>query len=528
MSLKEGSFSAMVSGRTRRTFHLLVGAMLTIGISVIGGRLTPTQTAEQSWWATLGWAVAGLIVTFFYLRWQLRSQEESPEAIEERVSQLHSELRSQVQSRSYGARRNLIEAPLKELDLDIAPRVGWVRDPRLTEPETLSEENTGIVAAFASSKRRLLIVGEPGSGKTMAAYTLIEHLEATEGDERMPLLVNLSAWGAQDDFETFLVDYLVSEVGYQVRQRAVASAFIGSRRYTLILDGLDEIPAGLRKQFSEYLDEFVCGVPSEVAVVVTCRTQEYEELLATHPTGLGLIQAVEMLPLTSEQLDSAFVELAKVDKDWETFLSQRNLKASQRARDLLSNPLFLNLAVAGHLRPGELLSYDEEQELRDLVLERYLHHGLLTDHSAHEPKDTRRYLSWIVRFLNGDEVSPFGLKTKDSTVFDLADLTPPDPPKQYLFFEALGLGLFGALGLGLLAALEAQAIGEGASALGPLGAGLGFSVWRGLRAARRTGLWARLGVGLWARLGAVRAAGLGAVRGDGCGAVPGDGCGAAR
>jgi predicted ATPase with chaperone activity len=31
-----------------------------------------------------------------------------------------------------------------------------------------------IVAAFESSKRRLLIVGEPGSGKSMAAYSLIE------------------------------------------------------------------------------------------------------------------------------------------------------------------------------------------------------------------------------------------------------------------------------------------------------------------------------------------------------------------
>jgi len=375
-----------------------------------------------------------------------------------------------VQSRSYGARRNLIEAPLKELNLDITPRVGWVRDPRLIEPETLSEEITGIVAAFASSKRRLLIVGEPGSGKTMAAYALIEHLDVTEGDERMPLLVNLSAWGAQDDFEAFLVDYLVSEVGYQVRQRTVASAFIGSRRYTLILDGLDEIPARLRKQFSERLDEFVRGLPSEVAVVVTCRTQEYEELLATHPTGLGLVQAVEMLPLTSEQLDRALAQLARFDdKAWETFLTQRHLTASQRARDLLSNPLFLNLAVAGRLRPGELLNCDEEQELSDLVLESYLDR-IQADQSEYEPKDIRRYLTWIARFLNGAAVSPFGpfgLKTTDSTVFNLANLTPPnldlanlappDPSRRYQLFVARDTGLrvvvnvmiFGGMAFGL-------------------------------------------------------------------------------
>ena len=436
---KERSFSEVIGKNTRRSFHLLVGATLTIGTLVIGSRLTSSLPGEQTLWAVLGWLAAGIIVTFFYLRWQLRSQEESPEAIKERVSQLEPELRKQVQARSYGARSVWIEAPLKELDLDMTPRVGWVRDPRLVEPEPLSERIADdVVAAFESSKRRLLLVGEPGSGKTMAAYSLIEYLDETEGAEgRVPLLVNLSAWEAQETFEAFLVDYLCSSVGYEVPERAVASAFISSDGYDLILDGLDEIPLRLRAHFSERLDEFVRGLAGEVGVVVTCRTQEYEELLAAHATGLGLVQAVEILPLSSEQLDSAFVELAKRDKDWETFLSQRDLTAYKRVRHLLSNPLFLNLAVVGHLSPEQLLdSTTTEQDLRDLVLESYLD-STLADQRPYEPQDARRYLSWIARFLNGDEVSPFGLKTSDYTVFDLADLTPPDPPMRYRLFGAL-------------------------------------------------------------------------------------------
>jgi hypothetical protein len=73
--------------------------------------------------------MAGIVVYFVYLWWHERSQEGSIEAIKERVSQLEPELRKQVQVRSYGARRQLIEAPLRELDLDITPRLGWVRDP---------------------------------------------------------------------------------------------------------------------------------------------------------------------------------------------------------------------------------------------------------------------------------------------------------------------------------------------------------------------------------------------------------------
>ena len=435
---------------TRRTFHLLVGATLTVGTVVVGSLLTSSLT-KHSWWSILGWLAAGIIVTFFYLRWQLRSQEESPEATKERVTQLEPELRKQVQARSYGARRQLIEAPLRELELDITPRLGWVRDPRLIEPELPSERIADdIVAAFESSKRRLLIVGEPGSGKTIAAYSLIEHLNEREGEERIPLLVNLSAWEAQDDFGIFLVDYLCSSVGYEVHERAIANAFIDSRRYNLILDGLDEIPAGLRQQFSERLDEFVQGLPSEVGVVVTCRTQEYEQLLDAHPTGLGLVQAVEIVPLTSEQLDCALAELAKFDDhDWELFLSQRHLTASQRARGVLSNPLFLNLTVAGRLRPRQLLEPDEEQEVRDLVLDSYLDRTFVDQRQYHW-EDARRYLVWIARFLNGDEVSPFGLKTTDFTVFDLADLTPPDPPRRYGLVLGLGLGLVGGLVNGLV------------------------------------------------------------------------------
>jgi MFS family permease len=443
-----------VVGEKTRRFRLLVVALLTLLAAVIGNLLTESLLGQQSWLSRLGWFLAGIIVIYLLLRWQSRSLAESPEAIDKQVKELTSKLRSEVKRRSYGARSELIEDPLKEpLDLDITPRVGWgVRDPSLTQPEPLSKTKTDIGTAFASSKRRLLIVGAPGSGKTMAAYSLIQHLDETEGDKRIPLLVNLSAWEGQSNFEAFLVDYLCSEVGYQVRERAVANAFIGSGRYSLILDGLDEIFGALRTGFAERLNEFVSGLHSRVAVVVTCRIDEYKELLAAHPTGLGLVQAVEVLPLSDEQLDSAFVELAKQrDKEWELFVSQRDLTAYQRVRHLLSNPLFLNLAVVGDISPGQLLDWTTtKQELRDLVLDRYIDHI----HRQYRLGNARRYLTWIARFLNGAEVSPFGPQSRptilaDPTVFDLANLTPLDPPKRHRLLVGLVFGLF----LGLVGGL---------------------------------------------------------------------------
>ena len=117
----------MVGKNTRRVIPL-VSATLTIVGSVIAFKLTQSLTNSQS----LGivgvgaWMAAGIIVTYLLSRLQARSQEESPEAIKQRDTQLVPELRKQVQARSYGTRRQLIEAPLRELDLDITPRLGWV------------------------------------------------------------------------------------------------------------------------------------------------------------------------------------------------------------------------------------------------------------------------------------------------------------------------------------------------------------------------------------------------------------------
>ena len=197
-------------------------------------------------------------------------------------------------------------------------------------------------------------------------------------------------------------------------------------------------------------------------MVLTCRTQEYEELLNTYTTRLELNQAFEILPLTDPQLDRAFVELAKSDKGWEELRTSDSEvgtelpddMARRRARALLTNPLLLNLAVAGNLRPRELLDCDSEEELHNLILERYLEHRVLADRRKYEPADARRYLSWVARFLLGAEVSPFGRQATDAAVFDLADLTPPDPPNRYRLFVAPAAGLLVALFVGLVWALD--------------------------------------------------------------------------
>ena len=119
---KKGSRSTVGDKKARRLIPL-GSATLTIVGTVIAFTLTQALSGSPSLPIVGAWMAAGIIVTYLLSRVQARFQEESPEAIKGRLSQLEPELRKHVQMRSYGARRRLIEAPLRELDLDVTPRV---------------------------------------------------------------------------------------------------------------------------------------------------------------------------------------------------------------------------------------------------------------------------------------------------------------------------------------------------------------------------------------------------------------------
>ena len=195
----------MFVGENTRRAITLASAALTIAGAVIVNKLTESLSSSQSWGIFLAWLAAGIFVTYLVSRLQARSGEIAPETIKARVDQLHFDVRSLVKVRSYADRDKLIANGLNKLDLKMTPRAEWVRAFSLDDQEPLPE-TTDIVAAFESSKRHLLIGGAPGSGKTLAAYSLIEYLDDKEGAERLPLLVDLSAWEGQDDFEDFLVE----------------------------------------------------------------------------------------------------------------------------------------------------------------------------------------------------------------------------------------------------------------------------------------------------------------------------------
>jgi len=106
--------------------------------------------------------------------------------------------------------------------------------------QTLGKEDS-ITGVFDAAQHTLLVLGEPGAGKTTTvlelARDLIQRARAAAA-EPAPVVLALSTWRGQ---HKDLLDWLVTELGlrYQVPKR-VARGWLEEGRLVLILDGLDE------------------------------------------------------------------------------------------------------------------------------------------------------------------------------------------------------------------------------------------------------------------------------------------------
>ncbi|MEM9164589.1 MAG: NACHT domain-containing protein, partial [Cyanobacteria bacterium P01_F01_bin.4] len=250
----------------------------------------------------------------------------------------------------------------------IAPpwNITWAADG---QPARLLPEGTSVIDIFdqIGEGRTLLILGEPGSGKTTTMLMLArELLLRSEQDVRIPVVFNLSSWQGEP-----ISDWLVAELNskYQV-PKPIGQAWVNEQQLSLLLDGLDEVLQRRRSDCITALNEFYQNYAPEM--VVCSRLKDYEAL----PNKLSFQSALYLRPLSEPQIWD-YVNRANSGLTGLKTLFENEAQLQDKATSLLSlarSPLMLNIMVLAYqgVSPDEIPMLNRTQDYRKQLFDAYI------------------------------------------------------------------------------------------------------------------------------------------------------------
>jgi len=290
-------------------------------------------------------------------------------------------------------------------------------------PEGLAGEGGELVEVLARVPTgRLVVLGEPGAGKTMLMVRLVLDLLARRADgDPVPFLASVASWDpvGQDLRDwlaaRLLIDHpaLASPPPVGMTGSTQAAALLAAGLILPVLDGLDEIPEQVRGPAISRIND---ALRLDEQVVVTCRSQQYRD--AIRPEGgveatLRGAAAVQLHPLDAEAVRGYLCDDAAgpvMRARWAPVLAV--LGTAAPAGQALRTPLMVGLARAIYNpRPGELAgTLRDPVELCDQVdqeaVEFLLFDAFIPAAYRHDPagrwkaQDAKRWLVFLARHLD--------------------------------------------------------------------------------------------------------------------------------
>ena len=238
-----------------------------------------------------------------------------------------------------------------------------------------------IAEAFDDNAGRLLLLGEPGSGKTITlvafARDVIAH-RLEDPSAPLPLLAFIATWDAER--QPTMADWLkgvIPMLGDDI------DALIQGGEALLLLDGLDELGEERESQArDERFDprkRFMALLPENGRVIVTSRSQDYDAI----GEKIGLEGAITLAPLTDAQVQRYLSDLPSL---WQA------LNRDDELKELARTPLLLSLfAYAYADLEDELhaLHHLDGGDLRDRIFSTYVERRY--QHEAQRSADGLRF-----------------------------------------------------------------------------------------------------------------------------------------
>jgi hypothetical protein len=306
------------------------------------------------------------------------------------------------------------------IELGLEERANAVVSSWNMELDTASEaqkplpKGTKVISIFdqLGEGRTLLILGEPGAGKTTTLLELTRDLvnRAEQGlDYRIPIVFNLSSWALK---KQTIADWLVAELSskYQV-PKPIGQDWVKKQELLLLLDGLDEVKAEYRDSCVAALNDFHQNYASEM--VVCSRIQDYWTL----SNRLNFQSAIYLRSLTPEQvrhyLDSLNADLTGL---------RALIEEDTALQELAKSPLMLNIIVLAYegVAVEDLPKTEVVQERRKQLFDAYIRRMFrrptrLKVEQRYSEAQSIRWLTWLAQRMVQQSQTVFSIEGMQPT-----------------------------------------------------------------------------------------------------------------
>jgi transcriptional regulator with XRE-family HTH domain len=260
---------------------------------------------------------------------------------------------------------------------------------------------------------RLVVLGRAGSGKSVLAMRFVlDMLRTRDRGDAVPVVFSLGSWDPRTTgFRDWLAGELVRDhpglAANGCGESNLATALVESGRILPVLDGFDELAAGLHRDVLDALNA------TPLPLLLTSRPGEYAAMARTDPLtaaaavrliDLTVTDLVDYLPRTTRKTAGATV--------WDPVLHELrdhpDRPASVNLRAVLTTPLMVGLARAIYSDndggdSSELLDtdrFDSQYALEDHLLGSFIPTVYRDRHSRWDPERVRNWLGYLAGHLD--------------------------------------------------------------------------------------------------------------------------------
>jgi NACHT domain len=309
---------------------------------------------------------------------------------------------------------------------------GWpvVHDATLSMPNSLSGTGNELVDVLARvPTRRLVVLGEPGAGKSILLVRLVlDLLERRAVGGAVPILLPLASWNpVEEDLNSWIEHWLITDKSVLSRHApdsknvSLARALIDKGLILPVLDGLDEIPEPVRGSAIGRINEAM--VPGQ-QLVLASRTDAYHSVVRPLD-GIGeqLVGAagIVLCPLDADVVVE-YLRVSARGRDsaarWKSVFTALTEVANSPVTQALTTPLMAAMARAIYNpgpsetlseipQPAELLEsarFHNRRAIERHLLDRFIPASYRFDKSLPyrsdwTPRQAQRWLTFLANDL---------------------------------------------------------------------------------------------------------------------------------